>query len=424
VSPARRLVLLDPGLSSGLGHHADVNSLLLPALRQAGWQPELWADVAAAPGLAACLPGLRPLLRDAGYIDPRHWCDLAGCLHQAGLLRRQLELIAAAGAPVEAWLAHSLLPFQLIALAQLLQRQPPARLLISLMFAPGELFAGQGEHELQAQRQAAEAVSGAALAALALAVRRGGHQLRLAAGSRQLAARYAPLCAASGLSEPELHPALTGSAGMGNLAASLAGAAPAGSRRILLHWGERKPDKGRELALAVLERLLRRQPPPALAAVDWCFHACGSAPAEENSLLQRAAAEPRLRILQEHQPRDAMLRELAGSDLVLLPYCPVAYAERSSGVLWLYGSARLALGRPALVAGFPGSWLAKEAPALGLGWVSLTPAASAEDLLVALAAALSASEQGPDGWTPYGRSVLAESFQAWVVQCLAADNLS
>ncbi|MFN9693849.1 MAG: hypothetical protein ACK550_08660 [Synechococcaceae cyanobacterium] len=121
MSPARRLVLLDPGLSNGRGHHADVNRLLLPALLQAGWQPELWADVAADPGLAACLPGLRPLLRDAGYIDPRHWCDLAGCLHQAGLLRHQLEPIIAAGAPVEAWLANSLLRLQVRALAQLLQ---------------------------------------------------------------------------------------------------------------------------------------------------------------------------------------------------------------------------------------------------------------------------------------------------------------
>jgi hypothetical protein len=32
MSPTRRLVLFDPGLASGVGHHSDVNGLLLPPL--------------------------------------------------------------------------------------------------------------------------------------------------------------------------------------------------------------------------------------------------------------------------------------------------------------------------------------------------------------------------------------------------------
>lgn len=423
MTDTRRLVLFDPGLDSGIGHHADLNAQLLPALQAAGWCVELWADARAGddPQLAAQLPGLRPLLRNAGYIDPRHWCDLSGSLHQAALLRPQLQA-ALAGAPVQVWLAHSLLPFQLIALAQLLQQQPPARVLISLMFPPEEVFAGQPGFDLQAQRQAVLPTTRTALAALALAVQRAGHQLLLGAASEQLIASYAPLCAAVGLPPPRLHPApVVGGAlaGGGSQAASL-----------LLHWGERKPDKGRELALALLAALLDGVPlPPPLQSQRWLFHASGREPPPpaEVALLQRAAADPRIRLLEGTIPRPQMLAELAACELALLPYCPRAYAGRSSGVLWLYGAARLAREQPARVLGRSGGWLAAEAPALGLSWQSLPepllqpPDASA--LLAAMAATLHAP--APQPWiTPYGREVLGGDWRTWLVERLNADRMS
>jgi hypothetical protein len=423
MQPSRRLVVLDPGLAAAVGHHVDLNGPLQRALLQGGWQVELWADTAAAgsPELQAALPGLRPVLQEAGYIDPRHWCDLPGCLHQAGLLKPQLQQAAAAsGLPVAVWLAHSLVPFQLIALAQLLQLQPPARVLISLMFAPGEVFGGQSGLDLSAQRQAAEASASAAIAALALACHRGGHQLLLAAGSQQLAERYVPLCAAAGLPPPVLHPAVVA------LEPAWASSPPANQgRQILLHWGERKPDKGRELALALIEHLLNGPALPAgLVDVQWCFHAASrdAAPPAETALLQRAAALPQLTLLEGHQPRQRMLLQLASSDLALLPYCPLAYAERSSGVLWLYGAARLAGQQPARVAGFAGGWLAHEAPALGLQWQTLPDAAEVVDVLVALDAALDAPPPDPQ-LNAYGRHVLGASFATWVVNSLDADSL-
>ena len=413
----RRLVLLDPGLAAAVGHHVDVNGPLLQKLQQDGWQVELWADAAADPVLQAELPGLRPLLHAAGYIDPRHWCDLPGCLHQAGLLRPQLQA-AAEGAPVGVWLAHSLVPFQLIALAQLLQSQPPAQVVVSLMFAPGELFGGQSELDLIAQRQAAEANASATISALALACRRGGHQLMLAAGSQQLAQRYAPLCAAADLPPPLLHPAVV----------SLEPGwtpPPSPERQILLHWGERKPDKGRELALGVIEHLLDGSPlPTSLAQLRWCFHAASHQPAPpaEAALLQRAAALPQLTLHEGHQPRQQMLQQLASSELALLPYCPLSYAERSSGVLWLYGAARLASNQPARVAGFAGGWLACEAPALGLQWQPLPAAANAGAVLRALADALESPP--PDSQlNAYGRELLGASFAAWVAKRLQIDSL-
>ncbi len=421
MTPSRRLVLLDPGLAAPVGHHADVNGQLLPALAARGWAVELWADAAAAadPSLAQALPGLRPLLSDAGYIDPRHWSDLAGSLHQAALLRPQLEAAVVAGgpAPVAVWLAHSLVPFQLIALAQLLQTMPSAQVVISLMFAPGEVFAGQPEHDLQAQRQLAETAARTALAALALAVQRGGHQLLLGAASQNLIALYRPLCQAVGLDAPQLHPAVV-------LAADAPSRQQLPPPQLLLHWGERKPDKGRELALRVLaHRLDGGGCPEQLQDLPWCFHASSRQPpaAEEAALLEHARADGRCRILEGQVSRAQMLNELAAAEVALLPYCPQAYAERSSGVLWLYGASRLALERPARLVGWPGGWLAHEAAALALPWGDLPAAASPEQILAALAEVLERPGAAA-GASGYGRQVLGAGFAPWLLEQLAGGS--
>ena len=331
MSPSRRLVLFDPGLASGVGHHGDVNGLLLPPLLKRGWNLELWADTAAAqdPQLAASLPGLRPLLRDGGYIDPRHWCDLPGSLHQARLLHQQLAG-AASGEPIAVWLAHSLLPFQLIALAQLLQRQAPAKVVISLMFAPGEVFAGQPELDLGAQRLAAQLNARSALAALAVAVARGKHQLLLCACSHQLIALYTPLCQAAGLAPPQLHPSLVSGDGESFDEASFAAAAA--PPQVLLHWGDRKPDKGRELALSLLEHLLSDPAlPPALAKAQWCFHASSHQPptAREAELLVRASHDQRIRVLEGPVPRPLRPRPVAMASRCSGPVLPAGWSSGS-----------------------------------------------------------------------------------------------
>lgn len=423
MSPSRRLVLLDPGLAGTVGHHADVNGLLLPTLAAGGWAVELWADAAAAadPDLARALPGLRPLLQEAGYIDPRYWSDLAGSLHQASLLRPQLEAAVAAGdpAPVAVWVAHSLMPFQLIALAQLLQTLPPAQVVISLMFAPGEVFAGQPQYDLQAQRQLAETTARTALAALALAVERGGHRLLLGAACRRLIELYRPLCQAAGLEAPRLHPAVV-------LGADAPTSQQLPSGQLLLHWGERKPDKGRELALRLLaHRLDGGACPQRLLDLPWCFHASSRQPpaAEEAALLARARADGLCRIFEGQVGRAPMLNEIAAAEVALMPYCPQSYAERSSGVLWLYGAARLALERPARVVGWPQGWLAQEAEALGLPWGDLPAGASPEQALAVLAQVLDC----PSGTTEdssYRRQVLGAGFAPWLVEQLHGSGCS
>lgn len=419
-TPLRRLVLLDPGLNSAVGHHADLNGLITPALIDAGWSPEIWADVDATsdPRLAGQLPGLRPLLRDAGYIDPRHWCDLAGSLHQAELLLPQLTE-AARGAAVQNWLAHSLLPFQLIALAQLLQHQPSAKVLISLMFAPGEVFGGQSGFAMADQRKAAELNTRTAIAALARAAQQAGHHLTLATASQALIDRYAPLCAAAGIPVPHLHPSpLVGT----ELLSATAEIAPP---QLLLHWGERKPDKGRKIALAVLEELLQDPPLPAdLQGMQWCFHASSREPADlaEKELLQRAARHPHIRILEGNTSRKQMLQELARSSAALLAYSPLAYAERSSGVFWLYASTRLACGRPAPVVIPRGGWLWREAEAFGLPCAELPKNATGAETLQCLAEVVQQAPNTPT-LTAYGENIVGQPWDRWLVNQLLADKL-
>ena len=137
-----RVVILDPSHASEAGHHQELNNALIHGLCRAGYQPEVWVDRALQQA-----PPYWPGSDAMGYIDPRHWSDLGGCLHLAAKLRQQwhqaqpLQGTAAAGT-VGCWLAHSLLPFQQIAMAQLLQQQRPALVILSLMFPPGERLGG------------------------------------------------------------------------------------------------------------------------------------------------------------------------------------------------------------------------------------------------------------------------------------------
>ena len=67
---------------------------------------------------------------------------------------------------------------------------------------------------------------------------------------------------------------------------------------------------------------------------------------------------------------------LAQCAVALLAYSASTYAERSSGVFWCYAAARYAAGLPAQAVGYGGHWLQREAQALGMGWSSLSPAAT------------------------------------------------
>jgi hypothetical protein len=399
-----RLVIVEPAYASTVGHHGEVNRPLLTELAQAGWAVELWADVelegeATAPG------PLRGAFSGCGYGDPRQWRELGGALVLARRLEQQLALASAGGEPVEAWLAHSLLPFQLLGLARHLNQAPAAVVLLSLMFAPGETLegpAGNGQ---------ATATARVALAALARACQQQGHRLTLAFPSAQQEALYAPLLAATGLISVGVHPAVVG-AGV-SPEPPTAGATPL----VLLHWGDQKAGKGRAEALAVLEALLEQPRPAALAGWGWLFHqhSASALPAEERALLERASqAGIGLVLLEGEIASTEMARWLSRCPIALLAYDPKRYAERSSGMLWQWAAGRVALGLPAAAVGYGEGWLATEAAALGLGWRS-----PAQEPWLGSIAAAAADLPADITLKPYGRVVLTNRFATWASQILS-----
>jgi hypothetical protein len=305
-----RLVIVDPAYASTVGHHGEVNRPLLAALGAAGWTGELWTDLALE-GEPQRPEGVRGVFSGCGYGDPREWRELGGALVLARRLEQQLALAASGGEPVAGWLAHSLLPFQLLGLARHLSQAPAAAVLLSLMFAPGETLQGP------AGDSQAVATARVALAALARACAQQGHRLTLAFPSRQEETLYTPLLDATGLSSAGVHPAVVG-AGTTPEPPAAEDAPPL----VLLHWGDQKAGKGRA---------------EALAGLGWLFHqhSASALPDEEQALLERASKAGIGLVLLEGEITSATMGTwLARCPLALLAYNPERYAERSSGMLW------------------------------------------------------------------------------------------
>lgn len=399
-----RVVVVDPGHRGTVGHHNQVNQQLLQGLRQRGLMAELWADVQ----LEAEPEAPQPLLgafSGCGYEDPRLWQDLGGTLQLARRLETQLKLATAAGEPVQAWLAHSLLPFQLLGLARHLASAPRATVLLSLMFAPSETLAGPGDPDQ------ALANCRVALAALARAAAQAGHRLLLTFPSRQQEQLYAPLLQATGLHSGGIHPAVVG-----------AGCQPQPPSDqepplVLLHWGDLKPGKGRQEALQVLQQLLEEGAPEGLKGWGWLFHvhSARAMRTEERTLLEKVGdGGVGLQWLQGAQSSAQMEQLLARCPVAMLAYDPQMYGQRSSGMLWHWGAARQAVGRTAAAVGYAEGWLAREAPLLGIDWGSPSEAGGWLDAL-----GRAASQERRGGEVPeYGRAVLGKGFATWCASCL------
>lgn len=412
---APRVVIVDPGLCSNSGHHAELNRQLLAAGRAAGLAIECWVDQA----FKAEDPAYRPAFHGCGYEDPRHWLDLPGSLHLAGRLQQQMR--DHLSGEVHCWIAHSLLPFQLISLARLLQHLPGARVEVGILYAPGERLGGSTDPSAaspgqQRERELAIANARVAWSGLARATALANHRLRVGCSSRLQAALHAPLLTAAGLGPAEQQPAVVG-AGWHPATASGPRQALEGDQppRVLLHWGDLKAGKGRDQVMALLQALLE-DGRPQLRARSWLFHhhSAATLSGAEQNLLERAVQQlPGFELWQADTSSESMLAALAGTHVALLPYCPTAYGERSSGVLWCYAAARLAVGRPARAVGYARGWLAEEAPALGVGWVGLPSGNQpATAWLDALDQALAIEEPAV---TAYGHQVLGQSYGEWLL---------
>ncbi len=404
------VVIVDPAYASNVGHHGDVNAQLLAALAAQGWPGECWADAAISAS------GCRGVFRDCGYVDPRHWADLGGTVHLARQLERQLRAALELQGPVGGWVMHTALPFQLLGLARALCHCPAATVVVSLMFAPGETLDGQGGE--------AEATSNCqvALGALARAVEQGGHRLRLVLPSQQSLELYGPLLAAAGLACAGLHPAVVGAGTPVPEPPADELLSSSGRPRILLHWGDLKPGKGRREALEVVNALLGGGPrPAALRDAEWLFHLHSREPLpdEERTSLERARERiSGFQWLNERVEPGQMQALLAGCDGTLLAYDPLIYRQRSSGLLWCYGAARWRSGQAAAVVGRAGGWLEREARDLGLNWRSGADGGWLEGLAALVEQSRAGSGSAAERFTAYGQRMLGEGFAAHVASLL------
>ncbi len=421
MEPKGRVVIVDPAYASSVGHHSDVNAELVGALEDRGWQAECWGDVRLS-AQANAPPWLKGAFSACGYEDPRHWSDPGGTVHLARrveeqLLNRLQGRFDSEDRPVAAWVVHTALPFHLLGLARALLHLPAARLVVSLMFPPGETLEGSGSNS------AAESNCRLALCGLGHAIRQGGHHLHLALPSRQSLELYQPLLEAADLKPAGIHPAVVGA---GQPASSISDSPSASTARwrVLLHWGDLKAGKGRPEVMEIVRGLLDAHGEPALLQnVEWLFQVHGSTPLaeEELRLLKEACRQlPHFRWLNERVDQARMQTLLAGCDLALLAYDPVVYRHRSSGVFWSYAAARRRARLSATVVGRPGGWLELEARALGLQWQGCEQ----EGWLECLAAALphSAQRQTSEPWsnTAYSDAILDESFGGYVARAIEA----
>ncbi|MEA5443277.1 hypothetical protein [Cyanobium gracile] len=397
-----RVVIVDPSFASDVGHHRDVNTQLLNALGKEGWQAECWAD--AAVKASEC----RGVFRGCGYVDPRHWADLGGMVHLARQLEAQLlDLLArdsVAGAePVGGWVVHTVLPYQLLGLARAWRHYPASTMVVSLMFPPGETLEGKGG--------AASAATNCqvALNALAKVVEQGGHRLQLVLPSQQSQEVYGPLLAAAGLECAGVHPSVVG-AGLPVESLTMTELDEKGpGPRILLHWGDLKPGKGRQEALEVVAALLEREAVPAtLQGASWLFHLHSQEPLPEAEHALLSSARERINgfhWLDERVEEGRMRTLLASCGGALLAYDPVIYRERSSGLLWSYAAARFMSGRPGALVGHAGSWLEREALDLGLCWHS----SRNERWIDCIAEAVDINSV-ENNYTEYGEWILGSTF--------------
>ena len=202
---------------------------------------------------------------------------------------------------------------------------------------------------------------------------------------------------------------------------------------VLLHWGDLKAEKGRQQVMALLIALLEEHAQAGSSSTAdeaparrWLFHHCidTALPPNEQQLLARAEQElPGFQLWQGPISTETMQQLLACTAVAFLPYSPQAYAERSSGVLWCYGAARLACGQPARAVGYASGWLAEEAQALGMGWqgVAAISAHPPKTWLAAINAALGAPATP---FSTYGQQVLGQSYAQWLLAGLNSASQS
>ncbi|WP_374669975.1 glycosyltransferase family 4 protein [Ramlibacter sp.] len=321
-----RIHYVDPALIGRPGHHFDWARRLLAALAAAGHAVQAFIHHDATPDVRAALAphaGVVPLFRISPYTDAAQLDPVSGPLahYTASLLGLPARL--AALPPADLWLWPTLTAEQLVAIGLARVRTPVA----GCIHFPPEMLSPLAP---MAWRHGAQLVAAAGL------------PVRLGVTVRELAPLFEPLL---GASLPEL-PVMVEPAAL----------APVQSPpRTLGFFGDHNPRKGLHLLDTLVTRLL---------ADGW------------QVVLQDASGrvsprQPMPGRLQVLGYVDDLPAAMAGCDLVVAPYDPLAYRAMGSGVVWDAVSRGIPVVAPAGTA--PGRWLA--AHGAGVTFAAQEPAA-------------------------------------------------
>lgn len=130
--------------------------------------------------------------------------------------------------------------------------------------------------------------------------------------------------------------------------------------RVLLFAGDAKISKGIHLVPDVVRTVVPKYPHLDFVVQTSSTHAWGTALDAVNALAALKGTYDNLTVMLESISTQSYADMVGSAEVTLLPYDPVAYRDKSSGVLW----ETVASGGLAVVS--EGSWLAAEARAWGL----------------------------------------------------------
>lgn len=138
-------------------------------------------------------------------------------------------------------------------------------------------------------------------------------------------------------------------------------AASAGHERVLLYVGEIKQEKGFLELPETLESLLRSAPTTRRFVIQFVSVRNNASRNVLSALERIAASHSNVELHHGFWPDEELHRQLAACDMFHLGYDSVAYAHKSSGLLWLAAWYNVPVVVPR------DSWLHREALRLGLG---------------------------------------------------------
>ena len=397
----KKIIVIDPCYDSSFGHHEVLNSELLTTL-SAAHSTEIWTSKVLQRNSA-----VKSVFDDLGYFNSLDFHRPESNHKLADRMLKQLNLYQENSQNVNLWVAHSFLPFHLAGFSRFLATQKAAVIFISLMFDPADPIYDSNQSFSIQQRWLRGLIE------LSIACNKQKHKLILGSASRSTITRYLPLLDRAKVVYPVLHPAVVGGGCIisnNNLNSEFT---------ILLHWGDLKNDKGREVVFVIIKALLSNYK-INLSPCKFIFHSFShlTLATDELDLLSQFKKKfgGNFIWLEGQISNLEMHTILSSCDLALLAYNPISYSWRSSGIFWCYSSARYAAGRTAAYIGYDNNWLQKEAYVYGMNWYSVAIQDSTNLYMwpIFLQQCIASLNRSTKAWSEYSKMILGTSFADWI----------